>query len=116
VSRGEGRKRERDEEERERKGSHILPTSLRLTSDGTGLSVAPQQSSRLSCAKRTGATKAGVVPHRHQAMRLPHKLRHVHWRDSFISHINQTGVTQMSQILEISFGPVHFSNFFKRLK
>jgi hypothetical protein len=79
--------------------------TTRSTSDGTGLSVAPYQLTRL--------TQANVVPHWHRATRLPHESCQCIWRDSFISCAN---VTQMDQILEISFGPVHFSIFLKRTK
>jgi hypothetical protein len=55
-----------------------------------------------------------VVPRRHQATRLPHESRNVHWHDSIKSHANLTGVTQRGQILEISFNPVHYSIFLKK--
>jgi hypothetical protein len=88
----------------------------RSTSDGTCLSVVTQQSVRLSHAMCTGATQTDVAPHRHRTTRLSHESRQGTWRDSFMSHVNWTDVTQRGQILKISFSPVHFSSYLKRDK
>jgi hypothetical protein len=60
----------------------------------------------------TQATWCHITPRQHRATRLPHEWYHWTWHDSFMSHAMCTGTTQRGQILEISFGLVHFSNFF----
>jgi hypothetical protein len=71
---------------------------------------------QLSRAMCTGVNQDDVVSHRHRAMRMSHVSRQCTWRDSFMSHANQTSVTQRGQILKISFGLIHFLIFFKRTK
>jgi hypothetical protein len=60
-------------------------------------SVAPQQSAQLSHTNGLDVTQADVAPHRYQATRLPPVSRKCIWRDSFMSRVNRTDVTQISR-------------------
>jgi hypothetical protein len=55
--------------------------------------VASQQTTRLNRGNQSGATSAYVVPRQRLDTHQPHESR-----DSFISHVNRTGVTQKDQI------------------
>jgi hypothetical protein len=78
-----------------------------------GASVVPQQSAQLSRAKPFCVNEADVVPHRQPDTRLAHESCHVHWRNSFMSRVNQTGALKGPD-LRNKFRLGSFFDFFKK--